>query len=134
MLSNRPHNLTYYSLQGTEGCYEAPRGLGDQPKIWLRKDARGILEWRPLWDYYEAFMPDFWKHPPKEALEAGHGGGDFWEVHDFVSAVLEEREPPIGIDLAMDMTLPGLASQVSIAQGGSWVEVPDSRDWLVTPK
>jgi hypothetical protein len=50
-------------------------------------------------------------------------------VQDFVSAILEDREPPIGIDLAMDMTLPGLVSQESLAQGSTWVTVPDSRDW-----
>ena len=32
-MSLRPHNLTYYQLQGTQGCYEAPRGLGDVAKI-----------------------------------------------------------------------------------------------------
>ena len=34
-----------------------------------------------------------------------------------------------GIDVAMDMTLPGLMSQQSIAQGSSWAAVPDSRNW-----
>jgi hypothetical protein len=29
----------------------------------------------------------------------------------------------------MDMTLPGLASQISIQQDGQWLDVPDSRDW-----
>ena len=29
----------------------------------------------------------------------------------------------------MDMTLPGLLSQQSIEEGGSWLDVPDSRDW-----
>jgi hypothetical protein len=29
----------------------------------------------------------------------------------------------------MDMTLPGLISQASIAAGGVWMEVPDSREW-----
>jgi hypothetical protein len=37
MLSDRPHNLSYYSLQGTKGCYEVARGLGDRPKIWLEE-------------------------------------------------------------------------------------------------
>ena len=37
--------------------------------------------------------------------------------------------PAIGIDLALDMTLPGLVSQQSIAQGSTWVAVPDSRNW-----
>ena len=35
MLSNRPHTQNYYALQGTKGCFEGARGLGDKPKIWL---------------------------------------------------------------------------------------------------
>ena len=77
----------------------------------------------------EEFLPDHWRHPPAEALAAGHGGGDYWEVQDFVAAIREEKEPAIGIDLAMDMTLPGLVSQQSVAQGAAWVAVPDSRNW-----
>jgi hypothetical protein len=50
-------------------------------------------------------------------------------VQDFVSAILEDREPPIGIDRALDMTLPGLVSRQSIVQGSTWVAVPDSRNW-----
>ena len=62
-------------------------------------------------------------------LRAGHGGGDWWEVQDFIDSIREDRPAPIGIDAAMDMTLPGLASQTSIAQGGTWVAVPDPRNW-----
>ena len=65
----------------------------------------------------------------EEALKAGHGGGDWWEVQDFVDSIRQERAAPIGIDMAMYMTLPGLASQISIAQGGTWVAVPDPRNW-----
>ena len=35
----------------------------------------------------------------------------------------------IGIHASMDMTLPGLLSQQSVAEGGRWVDVPDSREW-----
>jgi predicted dehydrogenase len=128
MLSDRPHNLTYYSLQGTDGCYEAPRGFGDEAKIWLKSRCEK-LEWMALSELEEEFLPEFWLRPPKEALEAGHGGGDYWEVVDFVQAILEDKEPPIGIHEAMDMTLPGLVSQQSIAQGSVWLPVPDSREW-----
>ena len=31
---------------------------------------------------------------------------------------------------AMDLTLPGLLSEVSAEEGSRWVEVPDSRDWV----
>ena len=37
--------------------------------------------------------------------------------------------PAVGIDFAMDMTLPGLVSQRSISEGGRWIDVPDSRTW-----
>ena len=128
MLSDRPHNMVHYALQGTDGCYESTDGHKSVPKIWLRSRSENV-QWEPLEELEEEFLPEFWKNPPEEALKAGHGGGDYWEVQDFVTAIREEGEPPIGIDLAMDMTLPGLASQQSLAQGSSWVAVPDPRNW-----
>ncbi|MDO8587389.1 MAG: Gfo/Idh/MocA family oxidoreductase [Armatimonadota bacterium] len=128
MLSNRPHNMVYYSLQGTDGCYEAPRGLGDQAKIWLKSKSSSV-EWTPLSELEQEFLPDWWLHPPKEAIEAGHGGGDYWQARDFVQAILEDKEPPIGIHEAMDMTLPGLVSQQSIERSSEWLPVPNSREW-----
>ncbi len=129
MLSNRPHNLTYYSLQGTQGCYEAARGFGDENKIWLRDCHGDEMTWHPLAELEEQYLPDKWLHPPEEALAAGHWGGDWWEAAEFIEAILTDGEPPIGIDQAMDFTLPGLVSQQSIASGSVWVEVPDSREW-----
>ena len=121
MLSDRPHNMVHYALQGTDGCYESTDGFKAVPSE--------TPQWEPLEELEEEFLPEFWKNPPEEALKAGHGGGDYWEVQDFVTAIREEGEPPVGIDLAMDMTLPGLASQQSLAQGSSWVAVPDPRNW-----
>lgn len=126
MMSNRPHAMTYYSLQGTKGCYEAPRGFGDQHKIWLA-DLQDKIEWRLLWDYEEEFMPDIWRNPPEEALKAGHGGGDYFEVREFVDAILQDREPPVGIWDALNFTLPGIISEDSIAYGGVPLKVPDLR-------
>ena len=77
----------------------------------------------------EEFLPDFWKENMALGAAAGHGGGDYLEVLDFVKALRGEAPPPVGIHEAMDMTLPGLLSQQSIAEGGRWLEVPDSRLW-----
>lgn len=128
MLSNRPHNLGYYSLQGTAGCYEAPRGFGDRPKIWLasRSDK---LEWSALSDLEDEFLPEEYRNPPEAAKKAGHWGADYMVVKEFLEVVTKGRKPTIGIDEAMDMTLPGLVSQQSIAQGSIWLPVPNSRDW-----
>lgn len=127
MLSDRPHNLAYYSLQGTKGCYEAPRGFGDNHKIWLADYSDGT-EWRSLWDFEEEFMPDIWRNPPEEALRAGHGGGDYFEVRGFADSIINDTKPPINVYEALDMTVPGLVSEASINQGGMPLPVPDFRE------
>jgi len=126
MLSNRPHNLTYYSLQGTKGCYEAPRGFGDDHKIWL-SDRHGEISWHSLWELEAEFMPDMWRNPPEEALKAGHGGGDYFEIRGFVDCVINDTKPPVDVYDALDMTVPGLVSEESINKGGVPMPVPDFR-------
>ena len=136
MLSDRPHAMTNYQLQGTDGAYESSRnGPGDAPKLWLR-----ILSKDPRWfdvdtllerdDFREKYLPEFWRNASPEARRAGHGGGDYFEILDFLRAIRGEAPCPIGIHEALDMTLPGLVSQQSIRQGGTWLEVPDSREWV----
>jgi len=129
MLSDRPHNLTFYTLQGVDGCYESPRGFGDDHKIWLRSVHGAEMKWHSVKELEEKYLPTHWLKPPEEALKAGHWGGDYWEVMDFVSAIIEDRQPPIDVHRSLDMTLPGLVSQQSILEGGRWLAVPDSRTW-----
>jgi predicted dehydrogenase len=135
MLSNRPHAMTNYQLQGTDGAYESARGgPGDRHKIWLRKISDKIrwLDLETLVNtnvFARKCMPPVWRNPPKEALRAGHGGGDFYEVRDFVRAIQGKAPCPVGIHEAMGFTLPGLVSQQSILKGGAWMNVPDSRTW-----
>ena len=137
MLSNRPHGGIYLALQGTKGCYEASRGFRGRPKVWLDDfdetpaggnghDGSG-REWRPLADYEDEFLPDFWKNAPPEAFASAHGGTDFFVVNDIIAAIREDKEPEIDVYRALDYTLPGLMSQISIAQHGTPVKVPDFR-------
>jgi len=126
VVSNRPHNI-YYSLQGTKGCYEAPRGLGDDHKVWFADDCEGY-EWKPLREYEDRYLPDEWKNPPEEALKTGHWGSDYFVIRDFAEAVLHNRRPPIDVYDALNMTAPGIISEISIERGGAPVEVPDFRN------
>lgn len=128
MLSNRPHNCTGYSLQGTDGCYESARGYTDLPKIWLKSGCRSEHQWKDL-AAFEDLMPDWYWSGQERAKKAGHGGGDYFEILDFIRAAKGEAPNPIDIDRAMDMSLPGLISQASIRQNGAWLDVPDSRTW-----
>jgi predicted dehydrogenase len=129
MLSERPHAMANFALQGTKGCYESARSPGGRHRIWLADLGLNKNAWIDLADLDDEYLPQMWRDPPPAALRAGHGGGDYFEVLDFLQAIVEGRPCPIGIHEAMDMTLPGLVSQASIAAGGSWMDVPDSRDW-----
>jgi len=127
ILSNHPYCL-YYSLQGTQGSYEAPRSPDEQARIWLKAKSDEI-KWFPLTDFEQEFLPEDWLNIPEAAKEAGHEGSDYFVVRDFIDSVIHSRRPAVGIDEAMDMTLPGLVSQESISSGGRWLPVPNSRDW-----
>jgi len=129
MLSKRPHAMTNYSLQGTKGAFEGARRPGEGNWVWLEDYCKDPNVWAPLEQFEAEFLPEMWRNPPPEALAAGHGGGDYFEVMDFVDAVQGRKPPTVGIHEAMDMTLPGLVSQESIRQGGAWLDVPDSRTW-----
>jgi predicted dehydrogenase len=129
MLSKRPHATTNYALQGTKGAFESARRPGEEDWVWLEDYCEDPDRWVPLATFEDEFLPELWRGPPPEALTAGHGGGDYFEVMDFVDAVQGRKSPTIDIHRALDMTLPGLVSQESIRRGGEWLDVPDSREW-----
>ena len=130
MLSDRPHAMTNYQIQGTQGAYESARADGEKDRIWLSGRCEDPNGWVDLETLADEFLPAFWKQSEAQAAQAGHGGGDFFEILDFVNAIEGVRPCPIGIHEAMDMSLPGLCSQESIRSGGKWIQVPDSRTWI----
>ena len=128
MLSDRPHAMTNYSLQGTNGAYESARARDEPNRIWLRSRNARPDAWENLTELEPEHTPEAWKD--EEILRnAGHGGGDLLELLAFRDVILEHRRNDLDIHHAMDMTLPGLISQNSIEQDGTWLEVPDSRMW-----
>jgi len=129
MLSNRPHAMHNYQLQGTDGCYESARAEGERDRIWLRERAAGANTWMALEDLAPEFMPQNWQTYGNLAADAGHGGGDLLVLADFVEVIQGGHPNSLGVHEAMDMTLPGLVSQQSIVESGQWMDVPDSRTW-----
>lgn len=129
MLSDRPSAMNNHSIQGIDGCYESGRAKGEVGKVWLRQYSSGHA-WNSIEEFYDMFMPESWAKFEDLAKQAGHGGGDLLEIIDFIDAIDGVKPTPIGIHEAMDMTLPGLVSQLSIERDGQWLDVPDSRDWV----
>ena len=128
MLSNRPYGLNY-ALQGTEGVYESARSPGDRDRVWLRARAKSGEEWLALTDLEDEFLPAWWREQADVAERTGHGGSDYFVIFSFLQAIAGRETVLPGIHEAMDMTLPGLISQQSIAQNSVWLAVPDSRTW-----
>lgn len=133
MMSNRPHQMTYYGLQGTRGVYETSRFPGEPARVWFGEnpsagpiDGEIARSWSPLSDYAD-HLPTRWRTQSSEALGAGHGGGDYWVVQDFVRACLGEEEPLIDVFDGLNWTAVGLCSTESLRGGGIPVRVPDFR-------
>ncbi|HEX8551533.1 MAG TPA: GNAT family N-acetyltransferase [Abditibacteriaceae bacterium] len=129
MLSDRPHAMTNYSLQGTNGCYESARAAGEHNRIWLRSRCAKDWDWETLEALEREFLPAAWRDFGDAAQAAGHGGGDLLELLHFCDAIIGRAPLDLGIHAALDATLPGLISQQSALQNGRWLDVPDSRAW-----
>ncbi|AEE96970.1 Gfo/Idh/MocA family protein [Mahella australiensis] len=127
-ISERPHNLAYYSLQGTNGCYEAPRGMGDDHKIWLKgmDDSTDKAKWRPLREFYD-YLPDRYKNVTEEQKSSGHWGGDYFVVQDFVDAIVNGDKPAIDVYDACEWTAVAFLSELSVMNGGKVIDMPKFR-------
>ena len=141
MLSDRPHNMVGYSLQGTLGSYESARSASDKHRVFLGgRHPHGVLDdethdfqdtdgWQDLELFADDLLPDWYTREAEQLKKAGHEGSDYFGMRDLLDAIDGKHPPPFGIHEAMDLTLPGLVSQQSIQQGGAWLAVPDSRTW-----
>ena len=56
--------------------------------------------------------------------DSGHGGSHPFLTHEFVSAVVEDREPSVNVYEAVAMTAPGIVAHESAQRGGERLSVP----------
>ena len=107
-------------LQGTKAAYDG----GPTQSVLSITGRTPDHHWEPLEKYAAEFEHPYWKKEGQEAAMAGHGGGDFFVLREFLRAVAEDREPPIDVyDAATWSSFVPLSLQ-SIQQGKT-VEIPD---------
>ena len=122
--SSRPDNYLYTGLQGTKACYEAPRATGDEHRVYVD----GVTpkgEWQSL-EEYEQYLPGAWKDVSGNGVAAFDSGARIM-LEEFGRCIIDDTHPPIDVVDALNMTAPGLMSEVSIEKGGVPVEVPEFR-------
>lgn len=132
-LSPRPHNMDRYVLQGTTGAFESAvygkgRLEGDSDRVSLvsNKTEKGEMDWEPLMNYRD-LLPDKYKNATPDQLNAGHGGGDFFIVEDFINAIRKNEQPELDVYKACEWTAVGLLSALSVTNGSRTIEVPRFR-------
>lgn len=127
-LSPRPHRMAYYHLQGTKGAFETAAGLGDQDKISFLSDTNlsHEMHWQPLSDYNE-YLPERYRNATAEQAGAGHGGGDFFIVEDFINAIRTGDKPAVDVYDACEWTAVGLLSELSVVNNGRTMTLPRFR-------
>ena len=67
----------------------------------------------------------FWKPRLPDGMDpGGHGGSHGYLTNEFVTAILEDRDPLINIAWALNMTVPGIIAHESALKDGEWLPVP----------
>ena len=112
-------STTYFSLQGTRASYESRTG-----SLWIEGRSKGH-SWEPAAACAKQFEHPLWTRFRQQAAGSGHGGIDFFTVHQFVDSVRRGGPSPIDCyDAAAWSSIIPLSAK-SLAEGGKPQEVPD---------
>ena len=132
-LSPRPHSMDFYQLQGTNGIFQSAtygkgRMQGDCDRVSLvtNKIETGEMDWEALTNYSE-YLPERYKNATEAQKKAGHNGGDFFIVEDFINAVKTGVQPELDVYKACEWTAVGLLSAISVTNGAKTIEIPNFR-------
>lgn len=80
---------------------------------------------RPMEGEPRMTPPDYTHLLPREMrYDTGHGGSHPFLTHEFVSAVIEDREPAVDVYEAVAMTAPGIVAHESALRDGEQLPVP----------
>ena len=63
--------------------------------------------------------------PPSMRVKSGHGGSNTFIVHEFLSAILEDRYPAVNVWEAIAYTVPGIVAHQSALKGGMPMKIKD---------
>ena len=129
--SARPHHMKTHELQGTTACFTTTADHRDL--IWIDGRSPGTnpspegegnaawgtpMHWEELEKYQDEFDDVRWRDAGKVAIEAGHGGGDYFELVEFIDAI-EGAPNPIDVYSAVEWSSISWLSAESIRVGAA---------------
>lgn len=73
----------------------------------------------------ETKLPNTKRPPlPPGVMGGGHGGSHGHLTNEFVTAILEDRQPLVDIIMALNLTASGIVAHQSAMNGGEWLKIP----------
>ncbi len=97
---------------GTKGALYMP-GSGGQPFA-LKLEGKTITD-----------LPDYWHMvPPKMRYDTGHGRSHPFITNEFVTALVEDREPAIDLYESLAFCVPGIVAHQSALKDGEQLAIP----------
>ena len=126
----RPDLYTYYSVQGTKGCYQGTIGSMDYHKIHIR-GLCGSQEWRDVYDF-KGFLPKEWQIYPQNTFDDSkddgctlYDSGTPLLLNSFAQSIIDDTEPLVSAKRSLNWTAAGILSTQSVNNGGEPIEIPD---------
>jgi predicted dehydrogenase len=123
-----------FDVYGTEGSFEWEQTIGEKPVIYSGFEDAARVD-----------VPDFASRLPKEIASftqagvydeehehtsfiqgGGHGGSHPHLVHEFVSAIRDERQAAVDAATAANWTMTGVCAHESAMRGGERVAIPQT--------
>lgn len=131
-VSPRPHNMTHYLAQGSNGAYESARRDDEDHLVWIaglsperpQEGREPERDWESLWDHAEQHEDARWREHLTIAEQAGHGGGDYFVLKEFAAAIGEGRAPEIDVYDAVTWSSIIALTAESVANGNRPVAIP----------
>jgi len=102
----------------------APREAGERHKVYIQGQTPPGT-WQDLAEFQE-HLPDAYHAVPAD-MRDNYAGGDGVMLQAFARSILDDTRPPVDVYDAVNMTAPGILSELSAQRGGEPVEVPDFR-------
>ena len=109
-------------IHGSKGAMENLR-YGERQMVRVRRESFDKAEDEPGEKIYKPQFPE--EHA--KALEAGHGGGDYFTSYHFAEAIRENEQPYLNVYRGVAMSIVGIQAYRSALQGANTVEIPDFR-------
>lgn len=115
-----------FTVRGTKGMYEE---VNDSVYTGTTRESRIEFAWKKQWGNADAYAKKYehpiWKKYLKSGLMKGHDGMDWLVYNAFVNSAADKKPMPIDVyDMASWMVISAL-SEASIANGSTWMEIPD---------